>query len=119
LFEHQRDLFDATSYEVQSPVPLGIFKVFVEALETGTKIAVTKENAGAISLLAREFLLEDLLSDCSALQIASTPELIAALSERISRLERQISSQPLAIRVLQFICLLIRNVSMSFREDGN
>jgi hypothetical protein len=97
LFEHRRDLFDATIYEVQSSVPLGIFEVFVEALGTGAKIRITKENAGAISLLAKEFWLEDLFSECSALQINSTPELIAALSERISKLEHRLSSQPLSI----------------------
>jgi uncharacterized coiled-coil protein SlyX len=101
LFEHQRGLFDATSYEVQSSVPLGIFELFVDSLKTGTKIAVTKENAGAISLLAKEFWLGDLLSECSALQIASVPEQIAVLSERISKLELQISSQPLAIAELK------------------
>jgi hypothetical protein len=62
-------------------VPLEIFRVFARSLETGTKASVTKENAGAISLLAKKFWLEDLLSECSALQIASSPELIAALSE--------------------------------------
>jgi uncharacterized coiled-coil protein SlyX len=82
-------------------VPLELFEVFVEALKTGTKVPVTKDNVGAISLLAKEFWLEDLLSECSALQIASTPELIAALSERISKLEHQISSQPLAIAELK------------------
>jgi hypothetical protein len=97
LFEHQRDLFNAKSYEVQSTVPLEILEVFVETLMTGTKVAVTKDNAGAISLLAKEFWLEDLLSECSALQIASTPELIAALSERISKLEHQISFHPLTL----------------------
>jgi hypothetical protein len=60
LFEHQQNLFDATSYEVQSSVPLGIFEVFVEALETGTQVRVTKENAGAISLHAKDFWHEDL-----------------------------------------------------------
>jgi uncharacterized coiled-coil protein SlyX len=73
----------------------------VKALETGTKVAVTKENAGEISLLAREFWLDDLLSECSALQIASVPELIVTLSARISKLEDQISSQPLAIAELK------------------
>jgi hypothetical protein len=63
LFEHQRDLFDATSCEVQSSVPLGIFEVFVKALETGRKVHVTKENASAISLLAKDFWLEDLRSE--------------------------------------------------------
>jgi hypothetical protein len=97
LFEHHRDLFDATSYEVQSSVPVGVFEIFVAALETGTKVVVTKENAGAISLLATEFWLADLLSECSALQAASNPELIATLSQRISKLEHEMSSQPLAI----------------------
>jgi PHD/YefM family antitoxin component YafN of YafNO toxin-antitoxin module len=97
LFEHQRDLFDATSYEVQSSVPLGIFELFVKALGTGEKVSVTKENAGAVSLLAKEFWLDDLLSECSALQMASLPELVAALSERISKLEHQLSSHPLAL----------------------
>jgi uncharacterized coiled-coil protein SlyX len=97
LFDHQRGLFDATSYEVQSSVPLGIFEVFVDSLKTGTKVSVTKENAGAISVLAKEFWLEDLLSECSALQMASLPEIVSALSERISQLEDQISSQPLAL----------------------
>jgi uncharacterized coiled-coil protein SlyX len=101
LFEHQRNLFDATTYEVQSSVPLGIFELFVKALETCTKVPLTKENAGAISLLAKEFWLGDLLSECSALEIASTPERIAALSERISKLEDQMSSQLLAIAELK------------------
>jgi uncharacterized coiled-coil protein SlyX len=101
LFEHQRSLFDATSYEVQSSVPLGIFELFVDSLKTGTKVVITMENAGAISLLAKEFWLSDLLSECSALQTASVPELLAVLSERISKLEHQISSQPLAIAELK------------------
>jgi hypothetical protein len=46
LFEHQRDLFDATCYKVQSSVPLGIFEIFVKALETDGKVPLTKENAG-------------------------------------------------------------------------
>jgi uncharacterized coiled-coil protein SlyX len=97
LFEHHRGLFDATSYEVQSSVPLGVFELFMKALETGGKVPITKENAGSISLLAKEFWLDDLLSECSTLQMTSTPELITALSERISKLERQMTSQPLAI----------------------
>jgi hypothetical protein len=60
----------------------------------GTKIAVAKENAGAISLLAHEFGLEELLSDCSAFQRASAPELIALLSERISKLASHKLSYP-------------------------
>jgi hypothetical protein len=93
----KQSLFDATSYAVQSSVPLEIFEIFVEALKTGTKVAVTKENAAEVSLLAKEFWLEDLLSECSALQTASVPELIASLSERISKLEHQGSSESLSI----------------------
>jgi uncharacterized coiled-coil protein SlyX len=97
LFEHQPDLITLTRYEVQSSVPVEIFGLFVKALETGGKVRVTRENAGSISLLAKEFWLDDLLSECSALQMNSAPELVAALSERISKLEHQLSSQPLAI----------------------
>jgi hypothetical protein len=88
LFEHQRDLFDATSYVVQSSVPVEVFELFVKALETGEKVPVTKENAGSISLLAKEFWLEDLLSECSALQMVSIPKLIADLSQPLTILSR-------------------------------
>jgi hypothetical protein len=93
LFEHQPNLITLTRYEVQSSVPVEIFELFVKALESGAKVPITNENAGSISFLAKEFCLEDLLSECSALQISST----AALSERISKLECQIFSQPLTI----------------------
>jgi hypothetical protein len=97
LFEHQRGLFDATAYDVQSSVPLEIFELFVKALQTGGKVPVSKENSSAISLLAKEFWLEELLSECSALQASSAPELIRALSERITKLEDQMSSPTSAI----------------------
>jgi hypothetical protein len=97
LFEHHPKLVTSTSYEVQSSVPVEIFEVFVKTLETGGKAPVTKENAGALSVLANEFYLEDLLSECSALQLGLAPEFIVALTERISKLEHQISSQPLSI----------------------
>jgi hypothetical protein len=51
LFEHQRCLFDATGSEVQSSVPLELFEIFVEVLETDADVPVTKENADSISLL--------------------------------------------------------------------
>jgi hypothetical protein len=97
LFEHRPKFVTSTSYEVHSSVPVEIFEVFVKALETGGKVPITKENSGSISVLAKEFYLEDLLSDCSALQLGLAPEFIAVLTERISNLEHQISSQPLSI----------------------
>jgi hypothetical protein len=54
MFEDQPDLFDATSYEVQSSVLFAIFEIFVKALEIDVKVRVTKENTGAISLRANE-----------------------------------------------------------------
>jgi hypothetical protein len=89
LFEHHPELVTKSSYEVQSSVPIDLFQAFVKALETGTKVPVTKENAYAISPLAKEFWLEDLLSECSALQTA--PEQITVLYQRITKLEYQIS----------------------------
>jgi hypothetical protein len=73
-------------------VPLEILQIFVKSLETNTKVPVTKENAGSVSLLAKEFWIEELLSECSAVQACvSVPEIITALSERISRLEDQLN----------------------------
>jgi PHD/YefM family antitoxin component YafN of YafNO toxin-antitoxin module len=97
FFEHYPELITSSSCGVQSSVPVEVFKLFVKALETGGKVAVTRENARSTSLLAKGFWLADLLSECSALYTASNPELIADLSERISNLERHISSQPLTI----------------------
>jgi hypothetical protein len=48
-------------------------------VKIGTTVPVTKENTGAISLLAKELWLEDFLSECSALQKASIRELITPL----------------------------------------
>jgi uncharacterized coiled-coil protein SlyX len=101
LFEHHPELVGKGSYEVQGSVPLEIFEIFARSLETGTKVSVTKENAGPISVLAKEFCLGDLFSECSAPETAAVPELIAALSERISKLENQISSQPVSLAELR------------------
>jgi hypothetical protein len=75
LFGHQQRLLDAASYEVQGSVPVDFLELFVQGLETGGKFPLTKENSGSISLLVKELWLEDLLSDCSTLDIDSTPVL--------------------------------------------
>jgi hypothetical protein len=51
-----------------------------------SRLESSKFRASSISVLAKEFWLDDLLSECSALQMASRPELIAASSERIPKL---------------------------------
>jgi hypothetical protein len=99
LFEHQRDLFDATSYEVRTSVPVEIFELLVWALETGKRVPVTHENASAFSLLANEFWLEDLLFECSVLEMVSTAELITALSERISKPQCEGPNEALVARI--------------------
>jgi hypothetical protein len=59
LFKYQRDLLDATSYEVQSQVPREIFELMVKELETGGKAPFTKAYAGSISLLSRKIGLRN------------------------------------------------------------
>jgi hypothetical protein len=93
FFLHHPEMSTTTTYEVQSSVPLEIFEVFVKALETGRKILITKENANAVSVLVMEFWLEDLVSECFALEAVLGPDRITALSARISQIENQMSSQ--------------------------
>jgi hypothetical protein len=92
FFNHPPDLMTAASYDVKSTVRREIFQVFVKALGTGSKVPVTKQNVVSISLLTKEFWLEELFSECSALISSSVPELIAVLSEGIVKLESQTSS---------------------------
>jgi hypothetical protein len=83
FFDHHPELIPKTSYVVKSRVSPEVFQIFANALATGTKVPITKENIPSISLLAREFSLEDLLSDASI------------LSDRVSTLESQLASLPL------------------------
>jgi hypothetical protein len=57
-FERQPELVAKANYEVQTIVPREVFDTFVEALKTGGKVPVTKENVGVILLLAKEFSLD-------------------------------------------------------------
>jgi small GTP-binding protein len=114
---------------VQSKVPLEIFEVFVKALETGRKIPITKENASTILILAREFWVEDLVCECSALEAVLDSDRITTLSERISTLENQISSQLLTIvpelkesirnhdRQLEYLIPSIDGTTISLRRE--
>jgi hypothetical protein len=69
----------------------------MKALETGGKVPVTKETARAIYVLTKEYWIDELVSEFSALQAASAAELIAALSDRIIKLEHQLSFGPSGI----------------------
>jgi hypothetical protein len=88
LLVQHRDLLDAPSYSVQSSVPGDIFALFVDSLSKQTKLTVTQANYGPLSLLAKEFALSDLRSECTTFSVDSVPD----LSARISRLEAQLSS---------------------------
>jgi septal ring factor EnvC (AmiA/AmiB activator) len=89
LLEHCK-LFQATSYPVQSSVPLAIFEAFVDWLKTQRTISVTKENAVSLSLLAKEFFLPDLAAECASYSVSV--DQFSSLSERVSQLERQFAS---------------------------
>jgi hypothetical protein len=81
----QQNLFAATSYAVESSVPVEIFEAFVPSLQTQGKVSVTKENAASMSFLAKEFCLSDHLSECRAFSF----DIVLSLAERVSVLERQ------------------------------
>jgi hypothetical protein len=91
FFEYYPHLIKTTSYEVRSRVPLEVFQVFVKSLETNTKVPITNDNVASISLLAREFCCEELLSECSSFSRDHQLESISALSSRFSEVDRRIS----------------------------
>jgi hypothetical protein len=90
----QRNLFEATSYTVQSPVPGDLFEIFVDSLKAQKVISVTKETAVSLSLLAKEFSLPDLAAECATFPVSI--DQFSSLCDRVSALERQLSffSQP-------------------------
>jgi hypothetical protein len=90
LLEHRGEVREAKSYAVQSGVPVGIFEVFVDSLRSGKRLVITQENAGPVSLLAKEFFLADLESDCAAVFEADDP--LSLLAIRVAKLERQVSA---------------------------
>jgi hypothetical protein len=63
-----RDFFEhhVKNYEVRSSVPISHFERFVASLNTQTTISLTTDNVVSVSLLAREFALSGLLSECTA-----------------------------------------------------
>jgi hypothetical protein len=92
LFEHNRELFEAPSYAVQSSVPLEVFEAFVASLNAQTKILVTNTNVVFLRLLANEFFLPELAAECGAFPV--TLDQFLSLSERVSQLERADFSVP-------------------------
>jgi hypothetical protein len=59
------------SSEVQSSVSRRIFEIFVKGWERGTKVSPAGKNSGGIPLLGKGlFWLEEILSECSVVNIA-------------------------------------------------
>jgi hypothetical protein len=90
LLNHDQTLIDAKTYPVQSSVSTDVFESFVNSLKSETKITVTRENAVSLWLLATEFFLPDLATECSAFSVPI--DQFSSLVERVSELERQLSS---------------------------
>jgi hypothetical protein len=88
LISHHRDLMDPKSYGVRSSVPVSVFEAFIGSLKSQTKPNVTRESAASLLLLAKEFFLPDLASECAALAV----DPLSLLSARVSKLEERISS---------------------------
>jgi hypothetical protein len=87
MVEKHVELLNAKSYEVRSSVPLGAFEAFVAALKSHEIPTVTPENAASLSMLAKEFGLSELESECVAL----SRDALSVLSDRMSKLEEQLS----------------------------
>jgi hypothetical protein len=99
FLQHRRSLVDAKSYSVQSSIPVVVFGLFVNSLKTQTKMPITADNAVPLFLLAKEFSLASILAECSTFPVPIAQ--FCGLSERFSRLERQMSSLSKPLRQLE------------------
>jgi hypothetical protein len=90
LLNHRRALMGAKRYPVRSSVPADTFEAFIDSLKTQTKVTVTRENAASVWLLANEFFLPEVASECSTFSVPV--DQFSLLCERFSKLERQLSS---------------------------
>jgi hypothetical protein len=81
-------VIDATSYAVQSSVPVEVFETFVGWLKTQNKISVTNVNAAPLLLLAKEFFVSELAAECGTFSVSVDQFL--RLTDRVSDLERQV-----------------------------
>jgi hypothetical protein len=81
-----------------------VFEQFALALSTNARVSVTRENAAALSQLASEFCLYELLSECSTVMSSlldnTHDEFIFELSERISKLEHDFVNQQASFPIL-------------------
>jgi hypothetical protein len=87
LLEHLGSI-QATSYAVQSSVPLDVFSAFADSLKGQTKISVTQSTALPLWFLANEFFLPESAAECATFSVSIGQ--FSALAKRVSELERRI-----------------------------
>jgi hypothetical protein len=97
FFEQHPELYGATTYRVQSAVPPDIFEAFVTSLTTLAKIAVTTGNSASLGLLAKEFCLPELATECAISSISARVYQLElrcfSVSKRPRSIEEQVRSQ--------------------------
>jgi hypothetical protein len=89
LLKQHQELFQATTYAVQSSVAGDTFDQFVDSLKTQRKITVTQANAVPLWFLSKEFFVGDLAAECATFSVPV--DQFGSLSERVSELERKSS----------------------------
>jgi outer membrane murein-binding lipoprotein Lpp len=90
FFETHPDLMTSKSYDVQSSVPIDIFREFVSSLNTDSILTATQENAASLGLLASEFCFDDLAAECAKL----THDPLTSLEKRVTQLEARVPFPP-------------------------
>jgi hypothetical protein len=89
LLKRHQELFQATTYAVESSVAGDTFDQFVDSVKTQRKITVTQANAVPLWFLSKEFFLSELAAECGPFSVPV--DHFGRLSERVSELERKSS----------------------------
>jgi hypothetical protein len=108
LLKHHQELFQATTYAVQSSVPDSMFRLFVDSLKTQRKITVTRANAVPLWFLSREFFLAEVAAECATFLLPI--DQFASIPERVSQLERKIESLEEGLESLRLVVEKLREV---------
>jgi phosphatidate phosphatase PAH1 len=131
LFDRHQAMLEAKSYVVRSSAPVHVFEAFVDSLKRQTKISVTNENAVALSLLAKEFFLPELETECGTFSVSvnhfsSLADRVSQLEGRIcslsnpwARFEEEIQSQKRGLETLRLEVDELKSLKKSITQDAN
>jgi hypothetical protein len=89
LLDPHQELFQATTYAVQSSVPADVFKEFVNSLKAQIKFSDMNRNAASLSLLAMEFLLRGLAAECASFSFPADPP--SSILNRVCQMRLHVS----------------------------